>query len=212
MSRALALVPCALAVAAAFAACTQSPTHGSPQTNVAAQPPAVGGFEVALTPRGDVPGVPNFAKVSDVLYRGAQPTREGFLELKKMGVRTVVNLRQAHSDVDLLSGTGLRYVNIPESAWHPEDEDVSAFLKVVRDPANAPVFVHCQHGADRTGYTVATYRVVEQHWSNDAALTELRNFGLHEVWVDIPPYVMALDVARIEKAVAKTGAIEITAP
>ncbi|MBI4803577.1 MAG: hypothetical protein HY796_13745 [Elusimicrobia bacterium] len=32
----------------------------------------------SVKPRSDLKGLPNFAKVSDGLYRGAQPTREGF--------------------------------------------------------------------------------------------------------------------------------------
>src|SRR5256885_1649694 len=77
-----------------------------PQKGAVAELSLTNAFEVPLTPRDDVPGVPNFARVSDVLYRGAQPTHEGFLELKKLGVRTVVSLRQMHSDRDMLSGTG----------------------------------------------------------------------------------------------------------
>jgi protein tyrosine phosphatase (PTP) superfamily phosphohydrolase (DUF442 family) len=207
--KSFALALAALLSIASIAACTRSSSQPASQ-NVGAAASATNGFEVPLTPRDDVPGVPNFAKVSDVLYRGAQPTREGFVALRKLGVRTVVSLRELHSDRDLLDGVGLRYVQIPEAAWHPEDEDVAAFLKVLRDAESTPVsestpvFVHCQHGADRTGFTVAAYRIVEQHWSNDAALKELRNFGFHEVWGDIPEYVKALDAARIEKTIAET--------
>ena len=37
-------------------------------------------------PSSDLPGLKNFAKVSDILYRGQQPTAEGMAELKKMGI------------------------------------------------------------------------------------------------------------------------------
>jgi hypothetical protein len=43
--------------------------------------------------REEVRGVPNFAVVSPVLSRGAQPTREGFRQLRERGIRTVVALR-----------------------------------------------------------------------------------------------------------------------
>ena len=35
---------------------------------------------------------PNFRKVSDALWRGSQPTREGFRNLETAGVKTIVNL------------------------------------------------------------------------------------------------------------------------
>jgi hypothetical protein len=42
-------------------------------------------------------GVPNFHQVSERIYRGAQPTTEGFQELAKMGIKTVVDLRREPS-------------------------------------------------------------------------------------------------------------------
>ncbi len=101
-------------------------------------------------------------KVADEVYRGAQPTTQGFQELYKMGIKTVVNLRFRHSDLDELGKIGLAYIEIPMNAWHPKDEDVVKFLQIVTDPEKVPVFVHCQHGADRTGVMVASYRIIVQ--------------------------------------------------
>lgn len=154
-----------------------------------------------LTPRDDVPGVKNFAKISDGLYRGEQPTAAGFAELKKMGVKTIVNLRAFHSDRDELTGTGLQYVHINCKAWHPEDEDVAQFLKLLKDPNNLPVFVHCQHGADRTGMMVASYRIMEQGWNPDDAAKETHNFGFHAVFTEIQTFLKHFDAAAMAKLV-----------
>lgn len=162
-----------------------------------------------LKPRDDVPGVKNFAKVSDILYRGEQPTKEGFVELKKLGVKTIVCLRTFHGDSDLLKGTGMRYVHLNCKAWHPEEEDVVAFLQILRDPANQPVFVHCMHGSDRTGMMCASYRMVEQKWTNADAVAELKNFGFHEIWEDIVKYLNKFDTARVNKAIEKAKAPDI---
>lgn len=156
-----------------------------------------------MKPRDDVPGVKNFAKISEILYRGEQPTAEGFVELKKIGVKTIVCLRTFHGDSDLLKGTGLRYVHLNCKAWHPEEEDVAAFLKILRVPENQPVFVHCMHGSDRTGMMVASYRMLEQKWSADEATAELRNFGFHEMWDDILNYIKKFDAQRMNKAIEK---------
>ena len=160
------------------------------------------GFALA-TPRADVAGVPNFAQVSPVLYRGAQPTADGFRALAAMGIHTIVDLRRFHGDRELLAGTGLRYVEIPCSAWHPESEDVLAFLKVVLDPANQPVFVHCQQGADRTGYMVAVYRILEQGVSLEDALLEMEGFGFHAALLpDVRFYLEELDPAALARSLA----------
>jgi len=152
------------------------------------------------------PGLPNLHKVSDDLYRGAQPTAEGMSELKKMGVRTVVNLRALHSDRDELADTGLAYEHIPMNAWNAETDDIVRFLQIVTDRAKTPVFVHCLHGADRTGTLCAVYRVVVQNWTKDQAIREMKEggFGHHSIFINLPRFIQDLDVEAIRKKAALT--------
>ncbi len=165
--------------------------------------------DASLRPRDDLPGLSNFAKVSDVLYRGAQPTAEGFRTLKGMGIKTVINLRLTHSDRALLAGTGLQYAHIAAAAWHPEDEDIVRALRIIRDSAHQPVFVHCQHGADRTGVTIAAYRIVEQGWSIGDAANELPNFRFHPIWSDILAYLQKFDRSKLERRLAAMAPVEL---
>lgn len=147
------------------------------------------------------PGLPNLHRVSPVLYRGAQPTAEGFGELKKMGVRTVVNLRWLHSDRDELGETDLAYETISMKSWHPEDEDVVQFLRIVSDSHRTPVFVHCQHGADRTGTMCAVYRIAVQGWTKNEAIQEMTQggFGFHDGWQNLLNYINDLDVQQLRR-------------
>ena len=160
----------------------------------------LGGRDAAWAWPVQAEGLPNFHRVSDTLYRGAQPpSAEGFRRLEEMGIKTVVNLRSSHSDRDMIRGTGLVYESIGMKAWHPEDEDVVRFLKIVTDPACQPVFVHCQHGADRTGTMCAVYRIVVQGWDKEEAIRETRygGFGFHEIWTGLPKYIRKLDIQTI---------------
>ena len=43
---------------------------------------------------GSAPGIKNFDKVDAHVYRGAQPTDEGFQYLAKLGVKTIIDLRE----------------------------------------------------------------------------------------------------------------------
>jgi tyrosine-protein phosphatase SIW14 len=173
-----------------------APAPETPQTSTS---------QKLLTPRNDVPGVKNFARISDDLYRGEQPTVEGFTELKKMGVKTIVNLRSFHSDRALMTGTGLQYLHLYCKAWHPEEEDVAQFLKLLKDPNNRPVFVHCQHGADRTGMMVASYRMLEQGWNSDDAAKETHNFGFHKMFAEIQTYLQRFSAAEMAKILNDTA-------
>lgn len=146
----------------------------------------------------------NFHQVSGELYRGAQPDRHGFVELERLGIKTVVNLRLTSSDKKLLEGTSLSPVDIPAEPWDLEEPDILAFLRVVVDPVRVPVFVHCSHGADRTGAMVAIYRVVLQGWDKEGAIREMTEggFGYHTVWDNLPATIRKLDVAAVK---AKLG-------
>jgi tyrosine-protein phosphatase SIW14 len=122
-------------------------------------------------------GLPNLYKVSDALYRGAQPGKEAFAELKKLGIKTVVNLKRSNREQKYVEQAGLKYYNIPMFAFLPSKEKFARFLEIVSDPANQPVFVHCEHGADRTGAAVALYRIKIQHWDKEKAIDEMVNGG-----------------------------------
>ncbi len=146
-------------------------------------------------------GVGNLFKVSDELYRSEQPTAEGFKNIKKLGIKTVVNLRTFHTDSPLLRDTGLEYEHIYMKSWHVENDDAVKFLKIVTDPKKTPVLVHCQHGADRTGAMCAVYRLAIQGWSKDEALKEMTDggFGFHEVWANLPEWIKNVDIEKIKR-------------
>jgi protein tyrosine/serine phosphatase len=147
------------------------------------------------------PGLPNLRKVSDTLYRGAQPSAEGYAELKKMGVATVVDLRDFHDEAKAVTTADLQYRAIPMGALHPEDEDVVAFLKIVMDKSLQPVFVHCQHGSDRTGMTVAVYRIFIDGWTKEQAIEEMTEgaTGFHTGFQNLLGYIRRMDVESIRQ-------------
>ncbi|MCC6699734.1 MAG: dual specificity protein phosphatase family protein [Candidatus Hydrogenedentes bacterium] len=157
-----------------------------------------------------VEDVPNLHKLSDTLYRSAQPTAEGMQNLKKMGVKTIVNLRSYHSDREEIGETGLAYEHIYMKPWHPERKEIVRFLRIVTDPERTPVLFHCQHGADRTGTMCAIYRVAVQGWSTEEALREMREggFGFHEVWANLPEWIEDLDIESIKKDAGIDGGAE----
>lgn len=145
-------------------------------------------------------GLPNLHKVSDTLYRCAQPERKGMATLKSLGVKTIVNLRANHSDKKMLNDCGCGYKAIPMNTWNPEEKHVVEFLKTVSDPSNLPVLIHCQHGADRTGTMCAVYRIVIQGWTKEEAIREMTEggYGFHSVWGNLPVWIRNLDIEAIK--------------
>ncbi len=147
-------------------------------------------------------GLPNLHKVSGTLYRGAQPLDQaGYARLKSLGVKTVISLRAFHSDREWVEANGLKYEEIKFNTWHPEEEDVVRFLKIVTSTNQGPVFVHCQHGADRTGMMCAIYRMTVEGWSRQDAMTEMTKggFGFHSMWKNLLGYLEKIDVPSLRK-------------
>jgi len=151
-----------------------------------------------------IAGVPNFAKVSEALWRGAQPTREGFHNLEAAGVKTIVNLKYSQDDLPMLSGTRLKYLWLPELPGFPDDHDLVIFLKIVENPDNWPVFVHCELGRDRAGYMVAAYRIIVQDWTADDAIHEMFDFHFNTIFFENPIFLRALDKEDIRLRVKLT--------
>jgi len=128
--------------------------------------------------------LPNFQKVDDHVYRGAQPTNSGFKDLAELGIKTVVDLRDIgeHSQADerkVVTDLGMRYISIPMQGMStPKNEQVAAVLALLDDATSGPVFVHCKRGADRTGTVIAVYRISHDSWENKRALSEAKSYGM----------------------------------
>ena len=135
-----------------------------------------------------VMGIPNAGKITDQLYRGAQPRAGGIEHLKKFGITTIVDLRGEDSGMRDLEkkeaeALGIHFVSIPVSGWSPPSTDqVSQFLSLFGEDSRERVFVHCRLGEDRTGVFVATYRMAAQKWPAEQAIKEMYFFGFNGFW------------------------------
>lgn len=135
----------------------------------------------SIARRLTIAGVPNAGEVTPKLYRGAQPTAQGFKALASMGVNIVVDLRGSREDErERVNKLGMEYVAIP---WHcpfPRDEAFAQFLELIQKNPGKKVFVHCRLGDDRAGMTIAAYRMAEQGWTAPEAMKEMQAYGFSQ--------------------------------
>ena len=125
------------------------------------------------------PGIKNFDRVDAHVYRGGQPDDDGFQYLAKLGVKTVVDLREtgdrSQAEERAVTAAGMKYVNVPMTGLIPPTEaEITRILKILEDGSTGPVFVHCRRGADRTGAVIAAYHIDHDNWDNDHALTDAK--------------------------------------
>jgi protein tyrosine/serine phosphatase len=179
---------------------------------LAAGLPVVG---MQLTGARGVPaseGIVNFGKVSDMLYRGAQPDDAGLESLKRLGVKTIINLRMENDcwkdeSAKALSH-GILYTNVPlRGLGRPTDDQIKTVLGLI-DSLPGPVFIHCQHGCDRTGTLVACYRMKHDQWAVEKAMAEANRYGLSIFERGMKRFIQDFSkLAAASSAVAKSEAV-----
>lgn len=131
-----------------------------------------------------VPGVTNFSKLETTIACAGATTPAAMPELKKMGYKSVVNLRPAtEAGANVPEGeaaaraAGLVYIHIPFNAASPEPSAAEKFLTEIVKPANSPAFVHCA-SANRAAAMWLVKRIALDKWAVDRASTEAAALGL----------------------------------
>jgi len=169
-----------LGVASAMALCISVAGFGSAQESaaIAPQSSAAESAHRDFAKRLDLPGVRDFGEVTPSLYRGTQPSKEGFEQLAKMGIKIVVDLRgDRKGERATVEKLGTLYEPLPWFCMRPKDAIIARFLNLIRDNPGKKIFVHCNTGIDRTGMMVAAYRMAEQGWTAHEAMAEMKAFG-----------------------------------
>lgn len=127
-----------------------------------------------------------FAKVTDTIFRGARLDEAGVAYLASINVKTILNLEDDDDaiaeEAELVKPYGIKVISDPMSGfWSPTNDQVQIAEAALIDPANQPIYVHCQHGEDRTGLIVGLYRVFQQQWTPADAWNEMEDLGFHRI-------------------------------
>jgi tyrosine-protein phosphatase SIW14 len=154
--------------------------------------------------------IKNFGCINSNFYRGAQPNTLGYRELAEIGVKTVIDLqRDGEGDEEQqVEAAGMKFFRIKMSDTSaPSLEQTAEFLKIVNEPANQPVFVHCKGGRHRTGAMTAVYRIEHDGWSAEKAYGEMKQFDFNHGFGhgSLKDFVFAYYNGEHQKAVATAG-------
>ena len=134
--------------------------------------------------RETLPGVTNFARLETTVACGGATGPEAMAEVKKLGFKSVINLRQASEQgVDVpaaeaaATAAGLKYLHLPFNVAAPDPTLVDRFLAAVTSPDNQPAYIHCAGGSRAAGLWLIK-RVVVDKWDVDRATKEAEALGL----------------------------------
>lgn len=108
--------------------------------------------------------------------------------LKSHNIKSVIDLRDGEEQTELNPETkkqvgaeenainkisGVNYFNLPTDQI-PQDTTVQKFLKIMDNPKNYPVLIHCHHGVGRSRLFSSIYRIEYENFSNEDARSQAR--------------------------------------
>ena len=133
----------------------------------------------------------NFETITEgkVYKSGVIPPDELESYVKKYKIKSIVDLRfpgtgddvNNPEDVAELEAekiaiakiNGVNYFN-DGSDQVPTNDNLNLFYKIMDNPANYPVLIHCYHGVGRAELYSAVYRIEYENWDKDKARTSTR--------------------------------------
>jgi protein tyrosine/serine phosphatase len=154
--------------------------------------------------------IKNFGQMDANYYRGGQPKKDQYGQLKELGVTTIIDLRNDPEEYEKPAAEtlGMKYINIPmDDAEYPSEDSIARFLKEINDPANGTMYVHCKGGKHRAGVTGAVYRMTKYGWDYNQSFAEMERFNFDTSWGRKVMKTFVQDyAAKIEKSKTATTA------
>ncbi|MCO6436155.1 MAG: cytochrome c [Phycisphaerae bacterium] len=143
--------------------------------------------------------VHNVIQITPKLISGSAPDGdEGFAELERRGVRTIVTVDGAVPDVEAAHRHGMRYVHLPVGYHGIDHERQLEIARVVRD-LPGPVYVHCHHGKHR-GPAAAASAAVGLGWlTPQQGVVFMQQAGTSENYPGLYQCVAELEAAGQEQ-------------
>jgi hypothetical protein len=162
-------------------------------------------------PTPDGTGLPvNFAQVGPGIYRASYPQAAHFSALQPLRLKTIITLLpgeispdyQSFMRTERITHHQIQILANKDPDIYTGDEVINKAIKLILDPTNHPILVHCNKGKHRTGCVTACFRKVTG-WSLDTCLAEYDKYS--------KPKSRELDkvfIARFDASILKPLALE----
>lgn len=127
----------------------------------------------------------NFQKETDILYRGPNPSMKRLDELKAMGIKTIISVRNNPSEKKeaYAKKIGLKWLTVKTSVMKsPKLEDIRRFITMVNTPENQPVYVCCVGGRDRSVFYATAYKIAVLGADPEESVKQMKGSTWHKLW------------------------------
>lgn len=166
-----AAVALALAAGTMLAACSSRPP-APPVARV--EPPALTDDK----PR-DYPGLHNVVAYHPGFISGGAPEgAAAFDTLAAMGIKTIISVDGAETEVDKARARGMRYIHLPIGYNGFDEPRRLELARAVRDAIkDGPVYIHCHHGKHRSAGAAGSIAVSLGWMTGEQAVARMKVSG-----------------------------------
>jgi uncharacterized protein (TIGR01244 family) len=147
-----------------------------------------------------IDGIRNYTKVDATIGCAGATDPKAMAAIAGHGYKAVLNLREASESGALIpeskaaaEAAGLTFIHVPFKGSAPDDAVADAFLKVVTNTANQPLFINCG-SANRVAALWLVKRMLIDTWPRDKALEEAKAIGLTNA--DLEAFALAYVAKR----------------
>ena len=130
----------------------------------------------------------NFHKVDKNIYRSNMPTPSRISKYKKLGIKTIINLRGGKKDGgwflenEACQKNKIKLVNLVARSRSAPEKEMIIKTNELFQKINYPALIHCKSGADRAGIVSALYKILYCNQHPSIAKKELSIKFLHIKW------------------------------
>lgn len=123
----------------------------------------------------------NFRMFAEQIFAGGAPTPDQMMSLiKDFNLKYVLSLDNAAGKLiePLLKSQDVHQIFVPIEPVSHMTENLKYLIRNLRQILSyQPIYVHCTHGQDRTGFVLALYRILKFNYSPQQAITEAKRFN-----------------------------------
>jgi len=153
-------------------------SHQTPPPTASPSPTPPGSVAIPIE------GVHNYTRVDATIGCAGATEAAAFPRIARLGYKAVMNLREeteAGARIDesrtAAEAAGLKYIHLPFKSAAPDVKVADQFLKLVTEPSNHPLFIHCGSGNRVAGLWLIKRLQVDK-WTEERAVAEARAMGL----------------------------------
>lgn len=132
------------------------------------------------------------SQVNPFIWRGPAPSDPvHFTQLQHLGIDTLLSVGRSFADrisrdridsrEDLGLALGMRTISLRNSLLFPPDDDIvdAAFEIMGTNRTYGNIYIHCQDGANRTGFICAAWQTMHEGKSKKDSIREMLALGFH---------------------------------